>query len=486
MPHEQLYFHSFIYLILLIWFLAAGMFYAFRLVRRGKRGAALIIIFAAVITDLIIFRIQALPGVIAPRINIKFNERFEPFSFPGNRGERPFLDDRFRHFVPALMRSFNALDADSLARFSLSFVRRANVARMLDQIKDGDFPLEPEIIRHNVTELAGLGRDQFGAWNDAQKEAYLNFMELVLQEMTFHDEFYSVFAEPAVFLPALKKDIYEGYRALDTHTAWQSLNEAADIFGRLLRLELTMNPEIFPQFIKGQGVDPDSMIIKRIKAHYYIYRDVKALDYFLGLYVRYRLRNVNTFVRFKDFDRLAQIYEDTLPRVDTGPITRKIKSDMALSGPLVAFFPRAEFIDKEKYFSDLASGKIRPDALYLHARPVAENKDEGTDKASNFSYTVLQYNPNRLSLSAHADNPGYLYFSDGYDIYWKAKVNGKRARVYQANGAFKAVNIPAGASRVEFVYDPVYFRVSLWLYYLVSIGCVVFLLSEGRKRCITR
>lgn len=56
-------------------------------------------------------------------------------------------------------------------------------------------------------------------------------------------------------------------------------------------------------------------------------------------------------------------------------------------------------------------------------------------------------------IDTDSNKPGYLYFADGYDKYWRAKV-----AVMRANLSFKAVALASGKHRVVFEYAPTKLR----------------------------
>ena len=49
---------------------------------------------------------------------------------------------------------------------------------------------------------------------------------------------------------------------------------------------------------------------------------------------------------------------------------------------------------------------------------------------------------------------GFLLLADQYADGWRATVNGMPSEILRANFVFRAVEVPAGTSRVEFVYAP--------------------------------
>ena len=78
---------------------------------------------------------------------------------------------------------------------------------------------------------------------------------------------------------------------------------------------------------------------------------------------------------------------------------------------------------------------------------------------------------NRVRAKVNATGPMLVALTDRFYPGWRATVNGRRAEVLRANGVFRAVEVPAGVSDVEFRFLPG----SLLLGALVSLVGLVLL-----------
>jgi hypothetical protein len=67
---------------------------------------------------------------------------------------------------------------------------------------------------------------------------------------------------------------------------------------------------------------------------------------------------------------------------------------------------------------------------------------------------ILELRHDRVRVEADLAQPGHLVLADTYDPGWKATVDGRRADLLRANGAFRAVRLDPGRHMVEMVYRP--------------------------------
>lgn len=93
------------------------------------------------------------------------------------------------------------------------------------------------------------------------------------------------------------------------------------------------------------------------------------------------------------------------------------------------------------------------------------------------SVTITERGSNHLTLAVESTAPGFLVLSEVWYPGWQARVNGEAVRVIPANGALRALPIPAGSSIVEMVFAPQTWRWGLIaaLVGVVSMGALVVL-----------
>ena len=104
---------------------------------------------------------------------------------------------------------------------------------------------------------------------------------------------------------------------------------------------------------------------------------------------------------------------------------------------------------------------------------------------SNFegNAAIKIYRNNQVQVDAQLSEPGILVLTDSFYPGWKVHVDGIEKKIMRANYLFRAVALPAGSHKVEFIYDPESFKVGL----IISLGTagllvVIPLVSWFRRR----
>jgi hypothetical protein len=77
------------------------------------------------------------------------------------------------------------------------------------------------------------------------------------------------------------------------------------------------------------------------------------------------------------------------------------------------------------------------------------------------SAAIKNYRNNRVEIDARLSDPGILVLTDAFYPGWKVFVGGREQSILRANYLFRGVELPAGNHRVEFIYQPVSFKLGL-------------------------
>jgi hypothetical protein len=94
---------------------------------------------------------------------------------------------------------------------------------------------------------------------------------------------------------------------------------------------------------------------------------------------------------------------------------------------------------------------------------------------------VIFYTPAAIALRTKSDGASLLVASETWYPGWEARVDGRDARVYAADVAFRGIVVPAGEHRVEMKFVPLILYRSGMLSALAFLGAVAGLI-KGRLR----
>jgi len=106
---------------------------------------------------------------------------------------------------------------------------------------------------------------------------------------------------------------------------------------------------------------------------------------------------------------------------------------------------------------------FKPDqvALVESAPPFPLASPGQVTNAGNAQVDV--YSPNRITVKAAATTNALLILGEKYYRWWYAYVDGKKTAIVPVDHVLRGVYLTPGEHRVEFVFDPLPFKVGKWL-----------------------
>jgi hypothetical protein len=151
-------------------------------------------------------------------------------------------------------------------------------------------------------------------------------------------------------------------------------------------------------------------------------------------------------------------------------------------------------LDSKEILSKLNGREFHPDREVLleedPRHPIAFPKRGGGGEMEGIKHAgephrglakILFESNNKLKLHVGAAENTFLVLSDTFFPGWKAYVNGKEEKIYRANYAFRAIPLMAGTHEVEFIYDPLSFRVGAIITFLTIISLIGIGWVQRRK-----
>ena len=134
-------------------------------------------------------------------------------------------------------------------------------------------------------------------------------------------------------------------------------------------------------------------------------------------------------------------------------------------------FGKARFVnDDREMINKLIDRNIDLNKELIIIGEAALNKQES--KAIKGNVRLISYKANKAVLESNTDNDAFLYVSDTYYPGWRAYVDGKETKIYRANLAFRAVEVPKGKHTVVFRYVPMSFYIGLCLTIFGILLCI--------------
>jgi uncharacterized membrane protein YfhO len=98
--------------------------------------------------------------------------------------------------------------------------------------------------------------------------------------------------------------------------------------------------------------------------------------------------------------------------------------------------------------------------------------------------TISRYEPLRIELQTHSQQPGLLVLSEIDDRGWQAEVDGVQTPIHRADYALRGIVVPAGEHSVRVVCCPASFRYGAWaaLTGLIVLALLRLPLSIGQAK----
>jgi hypothetical protein len=98
------------------------------------------------------------------------------------------------------------------------------------------------------------------------------------------------------------------------------------------------------------------------------------------------------------------------------------------------------------------------------------------------SVNISEYKNNMIALAVESSRSQFLVLSETFYPGWKAFLDGKEVLLYEANLAFRAVAVPQGRHKIIFKYEPLSFRIGLYISLATVTVLIFFIILFSRKR----
>jgi hypothetical protein len=117
--------------------------------------------------------------------------------------------------------------------------------------------------------------------------------------------------------------------------------------------------------------------------------------------------------------------------------------------------------DREEIFAELTSERFDPASCVILDEEPRDSFVRHSPGSANSLAHILGYTANRVTIDVEVTGDGFLVLSDLYYDGWKVVVDGEEDVIYRADYILRAVQLGEGRHVVEFIFDPLPFKVGL-------------------------
>jgi hypothetical protein len=223
--------------------------------------------------------------------------------------------------------------------------------------------------------------------------------------------------------------------------------------------QLSRRPEEYVQF-EERTFQPSTAERARIQDRHW---ELTSTRYILGLSAYEPGLNSVAPGKLKVHSRYTMLPK---PGVTTPRTLEDFTVEAKADGPITLFehvnpFPRAKLFTQwqlstntQETLAKLADVSFDPHATVLLSEPLASDAPPAVSNAAPGTVEITHYEPKRIEFNAKANAPSILVVTDKFDPEWKARVDGKEAKIMRANYAMRGVFLPPGAHRVTMSFEP--------------------------------
>ncbi len=138
--------------------------------------------------------------------------------------------------------------------------------------------------------------------------------------------------------------------------------------------------------------------------------------------------------------------------------------------------------DKEDIFTELTSERFDPGAYVILEQEPSRLPMVTDRSATDSSARIVDYTPNKVVIEVDAAADGFLILTDLHYAGWKTFVDSEAQDVYKADYIFRAVELTEGQHTIEFVFDPLSFKLGWTISALTAVMLGLSLVWDSFRR----
>ncbi|MDO8657196.1 MAG: YfhO family protein [Candidatus Levybacteria bacterium] len=115
--------------------------------------------------------------------------------------------------------------------------------------------------------------------------------------------------------------------------------------------------------------------------------------------------------------------------------------------------------DENHILNELKKENFDPLKTVILEKQVELNTKNNLDIKKDKIISITEGKNGNVKIKAQTSNPSFLVLTDTYYPGWKAIVNGKEEEILKADYRFRAIKLNPGENNIEFIYDPLSFKI---------------------------
>jgi uncharacterized membrane protein YfhO len=109
---------------------------------------------------------------------------------------------------------------------------------------------------------------------------------------------------------------------------------------------------------------------------------------------------------------------------------------------------------------------------------------EGEEKLAGENFRggakILKYSSHCVEIETDGNYSSFLVLADNYYPGWRVFVNGSEKHILRVNYTVRGVIIPRGANKIQFIFDPMSFKIGALVSFLTLLMIMVYFLRHTR------
>ncbi len=110
--------------------------------------------------------------------------------------------------------------------------------------------------------------------------------------------------------------------------------------------------------------------------------------------------------------------------------------------------------------------------VYLEEKPTIEL----SSNTFNFDFKITKYTNDEIEVETNSDENSILVMSEIFYPAWKAYINDKETKIYQADYALRAIELQKGKHKIRVAYESSTFNLGKWLSIITLLSSIVGLI----------